>query len=408
LAKFYIIVILIYIIFLFLYIIYYILKMDDSINVDANTNSGSSMIIISSIIICCCILSSIGVGIFLYLSNANTTPVKNPVTRRRTTPPLEETTTPVPIIATTTPAIKVTTPAPVPSTPAPIPSTPAPVPTTPAPVPTTPAPATTTPAPATTISIISLSNIQGKGPVVAAPAPTTTTPAPKILPPDINTVPGWTWGHENPSDNSNQSAEDCRLKALNSNGKYAAWGFRNDKHPDAGWRNTCYLYTSPFAPYNGNPDDNVHSTGCLQPGERVVLGCKKPPFSPNNQNIKYKVSPSYCIATRANNNADGTDIITWNCSNEQGATFTYDDKNRLVTGWNKCLTPKDKKYDNSTPILTQPCSDDISQKWKIDDKIRIQSLINNKCIDVPGGGIGNGSTPILWDCHDGDNQKWAV
>lgn len=105
------------------------------------------------------------------------------------------------------------------------------------------------------------------------PAPTPSPPAPAQLPANISKVFGWSGNHENPGD-KNQTAEDCRQKALNSGGKYVAWGHRNSNHPDPNWRDTCFLYTQGFAPYAGNPADTVHQTGCLRPGEKVEWGCK--------------------------------------------------------------------------------------------------------------------------------------
>jgi alpha-tubulin suppressor-like RCC1 family protein len=109
-----------------------------------------------------------------------------------------------------------------------------------------------------------------------APAPVPApTPAPASLPGDINKVWGWQGNHENPVDNNiNQTEEMCRQRALKSGGKYVAWGYRNESHPQPEWRKTCFLYTAPFAPFKGNNDDKAHSTGCLNPGEKVEWGCK--------------------------------------------------------------------------------------------------------------------------------------
>lgn len=92
----------------------------------------------------------------------------------------------------------------------------------------------------------------------------------------IDSVKGWQGNHENPGGKVT-SFEDCRQQALNSNGRYVAWGYRNSNHPDPNWSNTCFLYTQGFAAFNGDPNDSIHETGCLRPGERVSLGCTIPP-----------------------------------------------------------------------------------------------------------------------------------
>ncbi len=29
-----------------------------------------------------------------------------------------------------------------------------------------------------------------------------------------------------------------------------------------------------------------------------------------------------------------------------------------------------------------------------------------RCMDIAGANMANGSNVLLWDCHDGDNQQW--
>lgn len=89
----------------------------------------------------------------------------------------------------------------------------------------------------------------------------------------VDKVTGWSGNHINPDNNKNETEESCRLKALQDPNKFAAWGYRKSNHPDSNWKNTCFLYTKPFQPFGGANDD-VHVTGCLNPGEKVALGCK--------------------------------------------------------------------------------------------------------------------------------------
>jgi hypothetical protein len=94
------------------------------------------------------------------------------------------------------------------------------------------------------------------------------------LPANIDKVSGWFQGgtYEHPPE-INQTPEDCRKKALNSGGKYVAWGHRNSNHSDTNLRNTCFLSTK-FGAYSGDPSDTTHLTGCLNPGVKVADGCK--------------------------------------------------------------------------------------------------------------------------------------
>lgn len=124
----------------------------------------------------------------------------------------------------------------------------------------------------------------------------------------IDTVSGYSSGHNmiDPPDNRNQTPEMCRQKALNSGGKYAAWGHRNETHPQM--PNTCFMYTAPFGgTFKGNTNDRVHLTGCLRPGERVEWGCKSTPPVQDRLDVKSGVNvlnhnPGPLIQKKYNNN----------------------------------------------------------------------------------------------------------
>ena len=98
----------------------------------------------------------------------------------------------------------------------------------------------------------------------------------------------------------NRTPEDCRQLALKDPSKYAAWMFTNDLHPSTQSRNTCKLLlrnklqetTKEFVTYTdqNNPilnipsiQDNIYTTGCVTPGERLDWGCRT--IAPN---IDYK------------------------------------------------------------------------------------------------------------------------
>jgi hypothetical protein len=90
---------------------------------------------------------------------------------------------------------------------------------------------------------------------------------------NVDSVNGWQGDHENPT-TKNQTEYSCWAAAAAQPEKYSAWGFRNESHPDANWRNTCFLYFKNFQPFGGNLSDTVHVTGCVNPGDKVNLGCR--------------------------------------------------------------------------------------------------------------------------------------
>ncbi len=98
------------------------------------------------------------------------------------------------------------------------------------------------------------------------------------VPQGISKITGFSGNFDDFSSEKNQTAEMCRQKAINSNGKYVAWGHRNENHPDPNYRNTCFLYKSPpflkpNPPYTFT-NDQVHLTGCLKDGDAAIYGCK--------------------------------------------------------------------------------------------------------------------------------------
>lgn len=133
-------------------------------------------------------------------------------------------------------------------------------------------PKTTTAAPTTTMAPKTTTTA---APTTTMAQTTTTTAAPtttiaSTLPSTIDFVKGWQGAHDN-TPNKVAGPEQCRQLALKDS-KYVAWGFRNNNHSSEQWRNTCFLYTQ-FSPYSGNNNDDIHISGCLQPGQKVASGC---------------------------------------------------------------------------------------------------------------------------------------
>src|SRR6056300_1259610 len=56
------------------------------------------------------------------------------------------------------------------------------------------------------------------------------------------------------------SLDDCRAKAKELG--HIGTGFRNETHPNAAYKNTCFYYTGIDSGFSGDINDFVHTTGC--------------------------------------------------------------------------------------------------------------------------------------------------
>lgn len=71
---------------------------------------------------------------------------------------------------------------------------------------------------------------------------------------------------------------ECRERAIKLNkstkGAIKGWGFRNSRHPQNAWKNTCFYYTGK-GPHGHRGGHREHITGCLKPGDNVNWGCTR-------------------------------------------------------------------------------------------------------------------------------------
>jgi len=226
------------------------------------------------------------------------------------------------------------------------------------------------------------------------------------VPAGINYVLGYSGGSFDNFTEQGQTPEACIKKALENKDKYSAWGYRTPTHPESKLSNTCFLYKKPFLPYAGDNNDKAHVTGCLNPNEKVEWGCNTTApvasvFMPNRQPIKSRQN-NECIDVyqASTNNEVGVD--TYGCTNNDNQKWTYDSKKRLIAAHSgKCLTVTGGQ--DARPVQ-RDCTDGNGQKWNYEPSTqRIISVDNGLCLDRPGNG-----RITMWECHNGDNQKWYL
>lgn len=199
--------------------------------------------------------------------------------------------------------------------------------------------------------------------IPCSPGNTPSTPSTPStpLPGNIDVVKGWQSGFEN-SDSKVSGPEQCRQLALNSNGKYVAWGYRTDSHPDSNLKNTCFLYKQGFLPYSGNSSDNGNLTGCLREGEKVEWGCKTS-------------LPSV--------DRGGSCYTSKQCDTSNGLYCRVGDR--------RCLSDDDCTYNNFLDLTSRDCSrldfpiPDLSGNKKISSMYNLKFLNNSNNFDDTGG-----------------------
>ena len=88
-----------------------------------------------------------------------------------------------------------------------------------------------------------------------------------VIDPDGNMLVGYsTNGIVGSGKQTGTSPSECRTLAK-KNG-FVGVGFRNETHPNADYKNTCYFYSSTDSAFTGNEADTVHFTGCTDPSKK--------------------------------------------------------------------------------------------------------------------------------------------
>ena len=89
---------------------------------------------------------------------------------------------------------------------------------------------------------------------------------PVVVDPDGNMLAGYSGnGIVGSGKQTGTSPSECR--ALAKKNGFVGVGFRNDTHPNAAYKNTCYFYYNTDSAFTGDEADTVHFTGCTDPSK---------------------------------------------------------------------------------------------------------------------------------------------
>jgi hypothetical protein len=74
----------------------------------------------------------------------------------------------------------------------------------------------------------------------------------------------------------------------------------------------------------------------------------------------------------------------------------------------KCIDVTGGGTGNGTLIQLWDCNASGAQQWRWRQQSRLVNPQSGRCLDVTGGGTGNGTRLQLWDCNDTAAQAWHL
>ena len=166
---------------------------------------------------------------------------------------------------------------------------------------------------------------------------------------------------------------------------------------------------------------SVDKNGSLGVDGWSGLGLKKA-GSPTFQIFKKPAGPHVCLSVKDGKKANGTPVIlshcnfppagkeTWQISTTRGVGFrSKDDKpsTGLIRNLGKCLHVKGGSTEDGTPLTIWDCHGGANQKWELAGDGSIRGL-GDKCLDLKGGSLQAGTPAVLSRCNGLVSQHWKV
>jgi alpha-galactosidase len=111
-----------------------------------------------------------------------------------------------------------------------------------------------------------------------------------------------------------------------------------------------------------------------------------------------------CLDVNLASSTNGSQMIIWDCHTGANQQFTQNGQTLQVLG--KCLEVPTNAAAGARAQIWD-CNGGANQRWTFNSNGTVSNGQNGLCLDVNGGGTGNGAAVIVWSCHGGANQRWA-
>lgn len=118
-----------------------------------------------------------------------------------------------------------------------------------------------------------------------------------------------------------------------------------------------------------------------------------------------------CVDVPNSSTSSGTVVAIYDCNGQGNQNWTYTLSSKAISshlGGNLCLGLQNDGTTAGTKVVTQTCSTtNPRQKWTLKSDQTIRNDHTGYCLDAHGGGTGNSTQLLIWNCGGQANQRWA-
>ncbi|MFE5589128.1 endo-alpha-N-acetylgalactosaminidase family protein [Streptomyces sp. NPDC056549] len=119
------------------------------------------------------------------------------------------------------------------------------------------------------------------------------------------------------------------------------------------------------------------------------------------------VGSQRCADVADSNNANGADIVLWDCNGGANQTWSFP-ADGTVRSLGKCLDVTGHGTANGTRVELWDCNGGANQQWTYDsDTKTFRGVESGLCLDAADRATANGTPLQIWACDGGTNQQWT-
>ena len=145
-----------------------------------------------------------------------------------------------------------------------------------------------------------------------------------------------------------------------------------------------------------------------------ALACAGLPAAASEGNIRPVYAKTKCLTAWEEHYLVGNPVFVCPCERGYNNVFEYSSEQQTLRFRNAfCLTAQDPEGADNPIVVSEWCSDEPNpnQRWKYNPQSgewvsNGEGRMAEKCLDIEGG--HSGYRVILFNCHNGSNQKWIV